>query len=86
MYDENNVERARDTPLVVLCAPTGMAAFNIVSQTIHTVFHFPLNQSELVELSADVANSMWTSLIELRVIIIDKVSMVSERHLQWIDQ
>lgn len=54
LLDKNNLKRSLDKPSVLLCAPTGMTAFNILGQTIHATFSLPINQSELSALSADV--------------------------------
>jgi ATP-dependent protease Clp ATPase subunit len=61
LFDDSSLERSRDKPSVLLCAPTGMAAFNILGQTMHAAFNLPVNQSDLTELSADVSNTMRTN-------------------------
>lgn len=63
---------------VLLCAPTGMAAFNIYDQTLHAVFEFPNSQNTLSALSADVSHSMSVALRDLKIVIIDEISMVSK--------
>lgn len=88
LYDGNILDHDRQLPSVLLCAPTGMAAFNIQGQALHAAFHLPVNQhgNNLTELSADVANTMRTHLLELQVVIIDEIFMVSEKHLRWIEK
>ncbi|KAG2193591.1 hypothetical protein INT47_007394 [Mucor saturninus] len=71
---------------VILCAFTGKAAFNINSQTIHSLFHLPINRDNIQDLSADVANSISVDLAELQVIILDEISMISSRQTFWIDK
>lgn len=85
---DKGMDRDLDKPSVLLCAPTGKAAFNILGQTLHMAFQLPVNQHghELSVLSADVAHSMATTLAELKVVIIDEVSMMSETMLRWVDQ
>jgi hypothetical protein len=74
-----------DKPSVLLCAPTGKAAFHIQGQTLHTAFQLPINNNEVTELSADIANTMATKLQEVKAIIIDEISMVGEAHLRMVD-
>ncbi|KAG2215278.1 hypothetical protein INT45_012700 [Circinella minor] len=54
-----------------------MAAYNILGQTIHSLFHLPVDQYSESDtgLSADIANTIHASLAELRVIIIDEISI-----------
>ena len=80
------LERDLSNKSVLLCAPTGKAAFNINGSTVHSTFHLPLNQSELQELSSDISNTIASELSELQVVIIDEISMVSSTVFLWIDQ
>ncbi|KAE8740983.1 hypothetical protein FOCC_FOCC013509 [Frankliniella occidentalis] len=75
-----------DDPKVLLCAPTGKASFNIGGQTIHSLFKLPLNQKNLNQLSPSVSNTLSTKLRELKVLIIDEISMVGQHILDMIDQ
>lgn len=84
-YDKN-LNRDLNSQSVLLCAPTGKAAFNIQGMTLHSAFHLPLNQAELQQLSSSVSNSMAVDLVDLKVVIIDEISMVSSRSFLWIDQ
>ncbi|KAG2219207.1 hypothetical protein INT45_013073 [Circinella minor] len=80
-FDENVQIRDREKPSVLLCAPTGMAAYNIQGHTLHSAFHLPVDQygDNLTEPSSDVANTIRTCLAELRVVIMDDISMVPEK-------
>lgn len=75
-----------DDPKILLCAPTGMASFNIGGQTLHSAFKLPLNQKELNELSASVSNTLSSKLQNLKVLIIDEISMVGQHTLDMIDK
>ncbi|KAG2213497.1 hypothetical protein INT47_009171 [Mucor saturninus] len=65
---------------------SGKAAFNIDGQTIHSLFRLPINRDDIQDLSADVANFISVDLTELRVIILDEISMISLRQMLWIDK
>jgi hypothetical protein len=85
LLDDGGLDRDREKPSVLLCAPTGMAAFNISGQTNHSVFHLPANRGkDLPALSADVSNSMATHLADVKIVIIDEISMVSSEMFIWI--
>ena len=75
-----------DIPKVLLCAPTGKAAFNIKGQTLHSAFRLPLNQKTLSHLSASMSNTLATKLAHLKVLIIDEISMVGQHTLKMVDQ
>lgn len=70
-----------NTLKVLLCAPTGKAAFQIGGLTLHSSFALPINQSnaELVPLSADTVNTLHTALFHLKLIIIDEFSMMGAK-------
>lgn len=63
---------------VLLCAPTGKAAFNINGITLHAAFVLPFNQTkrEMLRLSASVCNTLFARLKDLELIIIDEVSIL----------
>jgi hypothetical protein len=42
---------------ILLCAPTGKAAFNIKGQTLQMAFQLPINSKDITDLSANVANN-----------------------------
>ncbi|CEP14354.1 hypothetical protein [Parasitella parasitica] len=81
-FDKNR-DHGMEVPSVLLGALTGIAAFNIGGQTIHSIFDFPKNQGALPRLSADVSHSMAVVLKDVQVIIIDEISMVSVMDVDW---
>ena len=76
---------------VLLCAPTGIAAFNIEGKTLHSAFILPYNQSSseknhLRTLDPDTRTRISSKLIGVKQVICDEVSIVSNRHLGFINQ
>ncbi|KAH9398505.1 hypothetical protein TYRP_018746 [Tyrophagus putrescentiae] len=84
-YDHQpNVEL--DKLKVLLCAPTGKAAFNIRGMTLHSAFGIPVSQNNNNRpLSADIANTLRVTFSQLKLIIIDEVSMVGLSMLSKVD-
>ena len=72
---------------ILLCAPSGKAAFLIGGVTCHTAFALPVTQfvKQMPELSADIANTIRENLFHLKLLIIDEVSMVGSNMLTRID-
>ena len=70
----------------LLIAPTGKAAHNIKGHTIHAAFHVPANQSlsNYTQLSWDNLNSYLSKYQNLKWIICDEISMVSNYMLKFI--
>ena len=65
---------------ILLCAPTGKAAYNIGGKTIHTAVHVPANQSlKVTSLDCEQLNTLQVLYQNLCVIIIDEISMVGSR-------
>ena len=69
---------------ILLCAYMGFAAFNISGQTICSAFHKKIYQSTNL-LSADELNTFRIKYRHLKVVIIDKISMVGNQTLSFID-
>ena len=69
---------------ILLCAYMGFAAFNISGQTICSAFHKKIYQGTNL-LSADELNTFRIKYTNLKVIIIDEMSMVGNRTLSFID-
>ena len=62
--------------LCLLTAPTGTAAFNISSMTIHSTFLIPVAMRQYRSLGADTLNTLRNKLNNVKVVIIDEISMV----------
>jgi ATP-dependent DNA helicase PIF1 len=80
---------------VLLCAPTGIAAFNIGGATLHSTFILPYNQSSnyggkstnaLSALSENIRTEIASKLLGVQLVICDELSMVSNRHLAYINE
>ncbi|XP_070184330.1 uncharacterized protein [Littorina saxatilis] len=73
---------------VLLAAPTGKAAYNIRGVTLHTAFCLPANQSlsDYVKLDASRLNTLRSTLAELRLVIIDEISMVGANMMGFVSQ
>jgi hypothetical protein len=79
-----NGESPSDTT-VLLAAPTGTAAFNVGGYTIHSALKIPRDLKAHYEpLSFETANSLRASLGNLKLLIIDEISMVDRRVLSYI--
>jgi hypothetical protein len=77
-----------DSPLCAVTAPTGLAAFNVGGVTIHRLLQLPIEHEGKTagywRLGNDALKVMRTSLSQLRLLIIDEVSMVSNINLAYI--
>ena len=62
--------------LCLLTAPTGTAAFNISGMTIHSTFLIPVAMRLYRSLGADTLNTLRNKLNNVKVVIIDEISMV----------
>jgi len=76
---------------VLLCAPTGIAAYNIEGKTLHSTFVLPFNQSkydgnQLRTLDPDTRTRITSNLLGVKLIICDELSMISNRQLSFINQ
>ena len=67
-------------------APTGVAAINIDGTTIHTALNIPVGYfgKNLPSLSDKMRSTLRNRLADLKVIIIDEISMVSYNLLYYI--
>ncbi|XP_026471393.1 ATP-dependent DNA helicase PIF1-like [Ctenocephalides felis] len=76
-----------DKIVVLLCAPSGKAAFLINGMTLHSAFVLPTKQFgvNLVQLSSDLVNTVREKLSKVQLVIIDESSMVGSATLSRID-
>ena len=76
-----------ELPSVLLMAPTGVAAINISGTTVHAALAIPRECGNRVPAMSDQKRTqMRQSLAELKLIIIDEISMVSNIGLLHIHQ
>ena len=78
-----------DQITVLLAAPTGLAAFNIGGSTIHGALGITTNENrsaQMKPLSDELRTKYAIRLENLKVMIIDEVSMVGNKMLAKIDQ
>ena len=75
-------------PKVLLMAFTGKAVFNIDGCTIHSALRIPINQSlsNMGKLSLELLNKLTDDYEQIKLIVIDEISLVGARMLDAIDQ
>ena len=71
-----------DDKRILLCAYMGFAAFNISGQTICSAFHKKMYQGTN-HLSADELNTFRIKYRNLKIVIIDEISMVGNRTMNF---
>ena len=73
-------------PKVLLMASTGVAAINIDGTTIHTALNIPVGHfgKNLASLNDKIKSSLRNRLPDLKVIIIDEISMISNDLLYYV--
>ena len=75
-----------NTCKLLLCAPTGKAAHNIGGSTIHSAFCIPANQGfQFKPLDMQQLNTTRARYHDLKVVIIDEISMVGRGMLNYIN-
>ena len=77
-------ERSGKGNPVVRAAPTGVAAFNIVGRTLHSLFRLPVKQ-KATDLSTATVQSLQAQFRDIRFVIIDEKSMIDLKTLSIID-
>jgi len=87
-YFDNIHGENPDSLKVLLTAFAGKAACIINGTTLHTAFALPFNQmrGSLPELSNDVANTIRSQLVHLKLLIIDEISMVGTKIFHYVNQ
>ena len=78
----------RESLLCAVTAPTGLAAFNVGGVTIHRLLQLPIEHEGKTagywRLGKDAIKVIRSSLSQLRVFIIDEVSMLSNLNLAYV--
>ena len=65
-----------DEVIVLLTAPTGVAAFNIGGVTLHSAFHLGCNETHnLKPLSYNHLNTLRSKLSKLALLVFDEISI-----------
>jgi len=72
---------------ILLCAPTGKAAFGIGGSTLHSIFSLPVKPagSAFRSFSPDLLNTLRSKFIDLKVLITDEISMVGATMFSHLD-
>ena len=86
MYVQNNVFKEKAG--LILAAPTGLAAANINGQTIHSVLKLPVEHGltpKYTELRKKSLDQMISVMGNLKTLVIDEISMVSNIMLMYIN-
>ena len=86
----NRYLRARDNSepekdRVVLCSYTGKASFNIGGVTLHSAFSLPVRGNDMEQLSAGTLDEIRKKYRQLKLVIIDEISMVGANLFASID-
>lgn len=75
-----------DEVKVIICAPTGKAAFNVGGSTIHSVFNIPAEQGfNYKPLDMQQLGTFQSNLKSLKVVFIDEISMVGRKMFNYIN-
>ena len=64
---------------VLVCAPTGTAAYNIAGHSIHSAFLLPINESkydDYVPLSNEKLTGLKEAIGDIKILVLDEISMV----------
>ncbi|MFM8926648.1 MAG: ATP-dependent RecD-like DNA helicase [Rhodoluna sp.] len=70
---------------VVVCAPTGVAAYNVGGITIHSLFGFPFGVLTASDVARHLGRRAREVLKSIDMLVIDEVSMVSANLMDAID-
>jgi ATP-dependent DNA helicase PIF1 len=74
-----------DCPYVIVAAPTGTAAANVRGQTMHSAFNFSWGNVHF-SLSDKVRDSKRNLLKNLKLVIVDEISMVKSDQQYQLDK
>ena len=83
----NNNSSTHNSIPVVIAAPTGLAAYNVGGVTLHRLLMLPVEHRRTAryeKLSAENAKIIRKTLNEVKLLIIDEISMVSSLMLTYI--
>ncbi|XP_059067636.1 uncharacterized protein LOC131858419 [Cryptomeria japonica] len=81
-----SIDNDPDKPKGLITAYTGKSTFNIGGTTLHSTFHIPFNKSNFVPLSTKTLDTMSKHFSQLRVLLIDEISLVGSTFLRYVDK
>lgn len=84
-YYAPSLQENIDSPLALIMAYTGKAAFNIAGTTIHSALHLPLITNTQTGLSSEKLNALSIQYRSLKFIVIDEISLVGANTFNLID-
>ena len=85
-YYSSQPGKGPDQKYCILLAPTGMAAYHLKGNTIHSGLHININRGKLVPLGNSEKNTLRSKLLEAKVLFVDEISMVGTRLWQKVNQ
>ena len=75
----------QDLPPVFLSATTGIAAFNVDGFTIHSLLKIiKPRKGAYLPLTENVLNTMYATLLEMKILVIDEISMMGSQVLEYV--
>ena len=74
------------TNKVIVTATTGMAAFNICGETVHSVLQLPIRSTNKKELQGSSLQRLQMKLKHKHYLLIDEMSMLGQTTFAWIDK
>ena len=88
MIHKKGIEHDPEKTTILLCAPIGKAAFNIGGSTLRYALSLSVSQElkNFKDLTADKVNQLRVKLTKLKLLIIDKVSMVGANMFEMINR
>ena len=60
----------------IVLAPTGMAAYHVKENTIHSGLHIDINKDKLTPLTSSELNTLHSKYLHSKAIFYDEISMV----------
>lgn len=81
----NSINSDPDKRKGLLLAFTGKAAYNLGGTTLYSTFLLPFKRSTFAPLSSERLDALTKQYQQLRIVLIDEISLVSARMLQCID-
>uniref|UniRef100_A0A1X7SED2 ATP-dependent DNA helicase n=1 Tax=Amphimedon queenslandica TaxID=400682 RepID=A0A1X7SED2_AMPQE len=84
----DDIWHSKSRKIMCLVAPTGIAAFNVGGLTIHRLFQLPIEHEGMTAgywaLNKEAQKRIKMTLKNLKITIVDEVSMVSSLNLAYL--